>query len=76
MYGIRDFIAVINPPQSSILAVGVGEERMVVKKGKPVVATVMTVTLSGDHRAIDGALGAELLGAFKGYIENPVEMLA
>ncbi len=76
MYGIRDFIAVINPPQSSILAVGVGEERMVVKKGKPVVATVMTVTLSGDHRAIDGALGAELLGAFKNYIENPVEMLA
>lgn len=76
MYGIRDFIAVINPPQSSILAVGVGEERMVVKKGKPAVATVMTVTLSGDHRAIDGALGAELLGAFKNYIENPVEMLA
>ncbi len=76
MYGIRDFIAVINPPQSSILAVGAGEERMVVKKGKPAVATVMTVTLSGDHRAIDGALGAELLGAFKNYIENPVEMLA
>jgi pyruvate dehydrogenase E2 component (dihydrolipoamide acetyltransferase) len=76
MYGIRDFIAVINPPQSSILAVGIGEERMVVKKGKPAVATVMTVTLSGDHRAIDGALGAELLGAFKGYIEHPVEMLA
>ena len=76
MYGIRDFIAVINPPQSSILAVGVGEERMVVRKGKPAVATVMTVTLSGDHRAIDGALGAELLGAFKNYIENPVEMLA
>lgn len=76
MYGIRGFIAVINPPQSSILAVGVGEERVVVKKGKPAVATVMTVTLSGDHRAIDGALGAELLGAFKNYIENPVEMLA
>ncbi len=76
MYGIRDFIAVINPPQTSILAVGVGEERMVVRKGKPVVATVMTVTLSADHRAIDGALGAELLGAFKNYIENPVEMLA
>ena len=76
MYGIRDFIAVINPPQSSILAVGVGEERMVVRKGKPAVATVMTVTLSGDHRAIDGALGAELLGAFKNYIENPLEMLA
>ncbi len=76
MYGIRDFIAVINPPQSSILAVGVGEERVVARKGKPAVATVMTVTLSADHRAIDGALGAELLGAFKNYIENPVEMLA
>jgi pyruvate dehydrogenase E2 component (dihydrolipoamide acetyltransferase) len=73
MYGIRDFIAVINPPQSSILAVGVGEERMVVKKGKPAVATVMTITLSGDHRAIDGALTPA-----PGRSEpiNPVEMLA
>jgi pyruvate dehydrogenase E2 component (dihydrolipoamide acetyltransferase) len=76
MYGIRDFIAVINPPQTSILAVGMGEQRAIVKNGKPAVATVMTVTLSADHRAVDGALGADMLRAFKEYIEHPVEMLA
>jgi pyruvate dehydrogenase E2 component (dihydrolipoamide acetyltransferase) len=66
---------VINPPQASILAVGAGEERPVVKNGKVAVATVMTATLSADHRAVDGAVGAELLAAFKGYIEKPTGML-
>jgi pyruvate dehydrogenase E2 component (dihydrolipoamide acetyltransferase) len=75
MYGIKDFTAVINPPQSSILAVGTGEERAVVRKGAIVVAQMMSVTLACDHRSIDGALGAELLVAFKSLIENPVMML-
>jgi pyruvate dehydrogenase E2 component (dihydrolipoamide acetyltransferase) len=75
MYGIKDFTAVINPPQSSILAVGAGEERAVVRTGKIEAATVMSVTLSCDHRAVDGALGAELIGAFKMLIENPVMMV-
>jgi pyruvate dehydrogenase E2 component (dihydrolipoamide acetyltransferase) len=75
MMGVKNFAAVVNPPQATILAVGAGEERVVVKKGVMVVAQVMTVTLSTDHRAVDGALGAELLGAFKGYIENPMRML-
>jgi pyruvate dehydrogenase E2 component (dihydrolipoamide acetyltransferase) len=75
MYGIKDFTAVINPPQSSILAVGTGEERAVVRKGQLVPATIMSVTLSCDHRAVDGALGAELIGAFKTLIENPVMMI-
>ncbi|QGM98728.1 2-oxo acid dehydrogenase subunit E2 [Methylocystis parvus] len=76
MYGIRNFSAVINPPQSTILAVGKGEQRMVVKDDKPAVATMMTVTLSCDHRAVDGALGAELLAAFKGLIEQPMALFA
>jgi pyruvate dehydrogenase E2 component (dihydrolipoamide acetyltransferase) len=75
MFGIKDFTAVINPPQSSILAVGTGEERAVVRKGQIVAATMMSVTLSCDHRAIDGALGAELITAFKKLIENPVMMV-
>jgi pyruvate dehydrogenase E2 component (dihydrolipoamide acetyltransferase) len=75
MYGIKDFTAVINPPQSTILAVGAGEERAVVRDGKIVAATIMSVTLSCDHRAVDGALGAELIGAFKVLIENPVMMV-
>jgi pyruvate dehydrogenase E2 component (dihydrolipoamide acetyltransferase) len=75
MMGIRNFSAIINPPQASILAVGAGEQRVVVKDGAPSVATLMSVTLSTDHRAIDGALGAELLGAFKSLIERPVAML-
>jgi pyruvate dehydrogenase E2 component (dihydrolipoamide acetyltransferase) len=75
MYGIKDFTAVINPPQSSILAVGTGEERAVVRNGQLAVATIMSVTLSCDHRAIDGALGAELITAFKRLIENPVMMV-
>ena len=75
MFGMKHFTAVINPPQSSILAVGAGEQRVVVKNGAPAVATVMTVTLSCDHRCIDGALGAQLLYAFKQLIENPMGML-
>ena len=75
MYGIKDFAAVINPPHATILAVGAGEERAVVRNGQLAVANIMTVTLSTDHRAVDGALGAELLGAFKALIENPVMML-
>ena len=75
MYGIKDFTAVINPPQSTILAVGTGEERAVVRDGKLAVATIMSVTLSCDHRAVDGALGAELIVAFKKLIENPVMMV-
>jgi pyruvate dehydrogenase E2 component (dihydrolipoamide acetyltransferase) len=75
MFGIKDFSAVINPPHATILAVGAGEQRAVVKKGELAVATVMSVTLSTDHRAVDGALGAELLQAFKRTIENPLGML-
>jgi pyruvate dehydrogenase E2 component (dihydrolipoamide acetyltransferase) len=72
MFGIKDFAAVINPPHATILAVGAGEQRAVVKNGEIKVANVMSVTLSTDHRAVDGALGAELLQAFKKYIENPM----
>jgi len=75
MFGIKDFTAVINPPQSTILAVGTGEERAVVRNGQLAVATIMSVTLSCDHRSVDGALGAELIVAFKKLIENPVMML-
>ncbi len=75
MFGIRSFAAVINPPHATILAVGAGEKRVVVKDGAPAVATVMSVTLSTDHRAVDGALGAQLLDAFKTLIEKPMGML-
>ena len=75
MYGVREFAAVINPPQGAILAVGAGEQRPVVHDGQLAVATVMTVTLSADHRVVDGAVGAEWLQAFRGYIESPVTML-
>jgi pyruvate dehydrogenase E2 component (dihydrolipoamide acetyltransferase) len=75
MYGIKDFAAVINPPHATILAVGAGEERAVVHNGQLAIATIMTVTLSTDHRAVDGALGAELMVAFKKLIENPVMMV-
>jgi pyruvate dehydrogenase E2 component (dihydrolipoamide acetyltransferase) len=75
MYGIKDFTAVINPPHATILAVGTSEERPVVRSGKIEIAQMMSVTLSCDHRAIDGALGAELIGAFKVLIENPVMMM-
>ena len=75
MFGISHFTAVINPPQSTILAVGASEERAVVRNGKVEAAHVMSVTMSCDHRAIDGALGAELIGAFRRLIENPVMMM-
>ncbi|GAA6157109.1 pyruvate dehydrogenase complex dihydrolipoamide acetyltransferase [Pyruvatibacter sp. HU-CL02332] len=75
MFGIKNFTAVINPPQSAIMAVGAGEERPVVREGVLGSATMMTVTLSCDHRAIDGALGATLLQAFKVLIEDPLTML-
>ena len=75
MFGIREFAAVINPPQGAILAVGAGEQRPVVVDGALAVATVMTVTLSADHRVVDGAVGAHWLQSFKDFIEHPVTML-
>lgn len=75
MFGVKQFDAVINPPQACILAVGAGEQRPVVKDGEIVPATVMSCTLSVDHRVVDGAIGAELLAAIKRYIENPALML-
>ena len=75
MFGVKDFAAIVNPPHATILAVGAGEQRAVVKGGQVVAATVMSVTLSTDHRAVDGALGAELLKAFKDLIENPMGLL-
>ena len=75
MYGIREFAAVINPPQGAILAVGAGEQRPVVKGGALAIATVMSATLSCDHRVVDGVVGAEWLAAFKKIVEDPLTML-
>jgi pyruvate dehydrogenase E2 component (dihydrolipoamide acetyltransferase) len=75
MYGIKDFCAVINPPQSSIMAIGMNEERAIVRNGAIVIANMMSATISCDHRAMDGAKGAELISAFKKLIENPISML-
>ena len=75
MFGVKDFAAIVNPPHGSILAVGAGTQRAVIKDGAVAAATIMSVTLSTDHRAVDGALGAELMQAFKGFIENPMSML-
>lgn len=75
MFGIKEFAAIINPPQSMILAVGAGEQRPVVKDGALAVATMMSCTLSVDHRVVDGAAGARFLNAFKGLIEDPMTML-
>ncbi|HEY1259516.1 MAG TPA: 2-oxo acid dehydrogenase subunit E2, partial [Stellaceae bacterium] len=75
MYGVRDFAAVINPPHGGILAIGAGEQRPVVKDGALAVATVMSCTLSCDHRAVDGAVGAQFLAAFKKLVEDPLTML-
>ena len=75
MFGIKEFSAVINPPQASILAVGAGEQRPVVKNGALAIATVMSVTLSVDHRVVDGALGAEWLQAFKKLVEDPISLM-
>ncbi len=75
MYGIKHFDAIINSPQACILAVGAGEERAIVRNGNVVVANMVTLTLSLDHRALDGAVGAGFLKALKGYIENPLSLL-
>src|SRR5438874_779673 len=75
MYGISEFAAVINPPQGAILAVGAGEQRPVVKNGAVAIATMMTCTLSVDHRVVDGALGAEWLAAFKAIVEDPLSLM-
>ncbi len=74
MYGVKNFQAIINPPQSCILSVGAGEERVIAKNGQTLVANMMSCSLSVDHRVVDGALGAQFLAAFKGYIEEPVLM--
>jgi pyruvate dehydrogenase E2 component (dihydrolipoamide acetyltransferase) len=75
MFGIKDFTAVINPPHATILAVGGGEQRPVVKNGALAIATVMSITLSCDHRAVDGALGAQLISEIKTILEHPMSML-
>ena len=75
MFGIRDFSAVINPPQGAILAVGAGESRPIVKEGALAIATLMTCTMSVDHRVVDGALGAEWLAAFKAIVESPLSLM-
>ena len=75
MYGVKEFSAVINPPQGAILAVGMGEKRPVVKDNALSIATIMTCTLSVDHRVVDGAVGAQFLSAFKKLIEDPLRML-
>ncbi len=75
MFGVKQFTAIINPPQAAILAVGAGEQRPVVKDGTLAVATVMTCTLSVDHRVADGALGAEWMAVFKGIVEDPLSLM-
>lgn len=75
MYGIKEFAAIINPPQSTMLAVGEAGERVVAKGGAPAVVQAMTVTLSCDHRVVDGALGAQLLQAFKALMQQPMNLL-
>jgi pyruvate dehydrogenase E2 component (dihydrolipoamide acetyltransferase) len=75
MYGIREFYAVINPPQACIMAVGAGQQRPVVKDGAVAIATIMTCTLSTDHRVVDGAIGADFMAAFKKLIEDPIQMM-
>lgn len=75
MYGIKNFNAIINPPQSCIMGVGASAKRAIVKHDQITIATIMDVTLSADHRVVDGAVGAEFLGAFKKFIERPALML-
>ena len=76
MFGVKDFAAIINPPQAMILAVGVGEERVVARKGQMVIRNMMNCTLAVDHRVVDGAMGAQFLQTLRGYIEQPAAMLA
>ena len=75
MFGIKQFDAIINPPQGAILAVGTGEQRPVVKEGQLSIATVVSLTLSSDHRIIDGAVAAQFMSILKGYLEQPATML-
>ena len=75
MYGIKSFTSIINPPQSCIIAVGAGEERPVVRDGKVEISIVMTVTMSADHRVVDGGTGAKFLATLKQFIEEPASML-
>jgi pyruvate dehydrogenase E2 component (dihydrolipoamide acetyltransferase) len=75
MFGVKSFSAVINPPHATILAVGAGIQQPVVRGGEVKVATIMSLTLSTDHRAVDGALGAELMQSIRGYLEKPMGML-
>ena len=75
MFGVRDFTSIINPPHASIISIGAGEQRPVVKNGELSVATLMTATFAFDHRVIDGAVGAELSASFKKFIENPLSMM-
>jgi len=75
MFGVKEFTSIINPPHASIVSIGAGEERAVVKNGELAIALVMTATFAFDHRVIDGAVGAQLAGAFKNYIQNPMSML-
>lgn len=74
MHGVREFQAIINPPNSSILAIGAGQDRIIARDGVPTVARTMTVTLSADHRVIDGAVAAELLTVFRNLVENPMTL--
>jgi pyruvate dehydrogenase E2 component (dihydrolipoamide acetyltransferase) len=76
MFGIKQFASIINEPQGAIMSVGAGEQRPVVVDGQLAVATVMTVTLTCDHRVVDGATGARFLQVFRAMIEDPVTMLA
>ncbi|MEO0548246.1 MAG: 2-oxo acid dehydrogenase subunit E2, partial [Pseudomonadota bacterium] len=76
MFGVKEFTSIINPPHASIVSIGAGTQRPVVRDGKLAVGTVMGATFAFDHRAIDGALGAELAASFKNYLENPMAMLA
>ena len=75
MFGVKSFASIINPPQGMIMSVGAGEQRPVVKDGALAIANVMTVTLTCDHRVVDGATGAKWLAAFKTYVEDPMTML-
>ena len=75
MFGIKSFASIVNQPHGAIMSVGAGEERVVVRDGEMVIRTVMTVTLTCDHRVVDGAVGAEFLAAFKSFIEEPAAML-
>jgi pyruvate dehydrogenase E2 component (dihydrolipoamide acetyltransferase) len=75
MYGVSEFSAIINPPQAAILAVAAGQQRPIVRAGALTVATVMTVTLSVDHRVIDGALAAEWVSVFKSVVEDPLSLM-